>query len=234
MLRHLTLALLIAAGSASAQAPEKLSRLQGDVRLSRSKTVVGATIVVRRASDPGRIYLTSSGTDGAFFIDRLPDGEYSVRISREGYAPVIKQGITLKYPFRAVVEVTMEPGTADLGAVGEVASPGAAAVVRGSVKGPDGAGLGEAWVRLVRQDGSVDPVALRTPADGTFAFEGLAAGEWRLEVLAIGYLPLRQRLMFADDTECLVQLVPQPQDYEPSPLDLMPPEVPVVPEGFGR
>jgi hypothetical protein len=158
-----------------------------------------------------------------------------VRISREGYTSKVKDGIVLKFPFRAVVEITMEPGTANLAAAGDAPSAGVApVVVRGSVKSSEGDGVGEAWVRVVRQDGSVDPVDLRTPVDGGFAFEGLAAGEWRLEIIAIGYLPLRQRLMVGTDTELTVQLIRQPPDYEPSPIDLLPPEVPVIPEGFAR
>ncbi len=227
-------------GIAAAEAPAnetekvKLSRLQGRARESRTRDVVGAMVVVQREADPSTFYLTTSGRDGTFFVDRLPDGDYTVRLSREGYAPEVKTGIRLRYPFRAVVEVTMEPGQADLSAAGDTASGARAIEVKGSVNGADGNGIGEVSVRIVRQDGTVDPVAVRTPVDGAFSFDGLSPGEWRLEIVGIGYLPVRQRLMFNADSAVAVQLVKQPPDYIPSPLELIPPEVPIAPEGFSR
>ncbi len=227
------LAGLIAAAGAYATEVEKLSRLQGTARISRLRDVVGATVLIQRKGTPGVFYLTSSNGEGKFFVDGLRDGNYSVRLNREGFAPDAKDGVGVKYPFRAVVEVTMEPGQADLRAIGAAPAAGSAAItLQGSVLGPDGDGLGEVWVRIVRQDGSVDPLSLRTPEDGSFAFEELAPGEWRVEVIGIGYLPLRQRLMFGDDSRVFVQLVRQPAEYVPSPLDLLPPEVPIAPEGL--
>jgi len=232
----LALSLLAAAAVGAAEnSGGKLSRLQGRARATRTQDVVGVTVLVQRADDRNRFYLTSSGGDGVFFIDRLADGEYIVRLNREGYASETKTGVQLRYPFRAVVEVTMEPGQVDLSAAGSAATVGKNPIdVRGRVGGPDNDGIGEVWVRLVRQDGSVDPVTLRTPDSGTFDFSGLPPGEWRLEVVGIGYLPLRQRLMLAGDSEFAVQLVKQPPDYVPAPLDLMPPEAPIIPEGFVR
>jgi hypothetical protein len=225
--------ILIVAVGAEATEGEKLSRLQGTARISRTRDVVGAAVLVQRTGDPNDFYLTSSNGEGKFFIDGLRDGEYSVRLNREGFAPETKQGIELKYPFRAVVEVTMEPGQANLAAAGAPPPAGSAPVgLQGAVLGPDGEGIGEVAVRIVRQDGSADPSELRTPANGRFAFDDLAPGEWRVEIIGIGYLPLRQRLMFAADSRVYVQLVRQPPDYVPSPLDLLPPEIPIAPEGL--
>ena len=212
----------------------KLTKLQGRTRESRTRDVVGAMVVVQRRTDPSTFYLTTSGGDGSFFVDRLPDGDYTVRLSREGYASEIKTGIQLKYPFRAVVEVTMEPGQADLSAAGDTTTGDRAIDIMGSVSGADGNGIGEVSVRIVRQDGTVDQVALRTPVNGAFSFDGLPPGEWRLEVVGIGYLPVRQRLMLNTNSAVAVQLVKQPPDYIPSPLELMPPEAPIAPEGFSR
>jgi len=227
-------------GVAVAEAPTdqtekaKLSKLQGRARESRTRDVVGAMVVVQRTADPSMYYLTTSGGDGAFFVDRLPDGDYTVRLNREGYTSEVKTGIQLKYPFRAVVEVTMEPGQPDLSAAGDPATGGRAIDIRGSVNGAAGNGLGEISVRIVRQDGSVDPLIVRTPEDGAFRFDAVPAGEWRLEIIGIGYLPVNQRLMLNSDSAVTVQLIEQPPDYVPSPIELMPPEAPIVPEGFAR
>ena len=212
----------------------KLSKLQGRALESRTHDVVGAMVVVQRASDPSTFYLTTSGGDGEFFVDKLPDGDYTVRLNREGYASEVKTGIRLKYPFRAVVEVKMERGRPDLNAAGKAADRDGSIDLAGLIRAADGQGLGEISVRIVRQDGSVDPLALRTPEDGAFRFDALPAGEWRLEIAGIGYLPVNQRLMLNDDSAVVVQLIKQPPDYVPSPLELMPPEAPIAPDGFGR
>ena len=212
----------------------KLSRLQGRARESRTRDVVGAMVLVQRTADPSRYYLTTSGGDGAFFVDRLPDGDYTVRLNREGYASEVKTGVQLKFPFRAVVEVTMEPGQPDLSAAGDPVTGASAIDLHGSVIAAAGNGLGEISVRIVRQDGSVDPLVVRTPKDGAFRFDAVPAGEWRVEIVGIGYLPVNQRLMFNTDSAVTVQLIKQPPDYVPSPLELMPPEAPIVPEGFSR
>ena len=221
-------------GEPEAAAKLKLSKLQGRARESRTRDVVGAMIVVQRETDPSTFYVTTSGGRGEFFVDQLPDGDYTVRLNREGYNSEVKKGIQLKYPFRAVVEVTMEPGEPDLGAAAD--SPVAVGEIdlAGLIRSVDGEGLGEISVRFVRQDGTVDPLSVRTPEDGAFRFNGLPAGEWRLEVVGIGYLPVHQRLMLSADSAIAVQLVEQPPDYVPSPIELMPPEAPIAPEGFRR
>ncbi len=229
------LAAVLAAETPTNQTEEvKLSRLQGRTRESRTRDVVGAMVLVQRTADPSKFYLTTSGGDGAFFVDGLPDGDYTVRLNREGYASEVKTGVQLKFPFRAVVEVTMEPGQPDLSAAGDPVTGASAIDLHGSVIAAGGNGLGEVSVRIVRQDGSVDPLIVRTPKDGTFRFDAVPAGEWRLEIVGIGYLPVNQRLMFNSDSAVTVQLIRQPPDYVPSPLELMPPEVPIVPEGFAR
>ena len=227
--------LLVVAETPTSQTENvKLSKLQGRARESRTRDVVGAMVVVQRSADPSMFYLTTSGGDGEFFVDRLPDGDYTVRINREGYASEVKTGIQLKYPFRAVVEVTMEPGQPDLSAAGNPSTADGEIGLGGLIRAADGTGLGEVSVRIVRQDGSVDPLTLRTPEDGAFIFDGLLPGEWRLEVVGIGYLPMNQRLMLNSDSAIAVQLVKQPPDYVPSPIELMPPEAPIAPEGFVR
>jgi hypothetical protein len=225
---------VVAQEPASHTGKPKLSKLQGRARESRTQDVVGAMVVVQRPEEPSVYYLTTSGGDGKFFVDGLPDGDYTVRLNREGYASEVKTGIQLKYPFRAVVEVTMEPGQPDLSAAESQASATGEFALGGLIRSAAGEGLDEISVRIVRQDGAVDPRTLRTPEDGAFLFDGLSSGEWRLEVVGIGYLPVNQRLMLNADSAIVIQLVEQPPDYVPSPLELMPPEAPIAPEGFSR
>ena len=166
--------------------------------------------------------------------DGLPDGEYRVRVARAGLSPVTKDRVTVRFPFRAVVEVTMQVSTGPTAPVGSAtgAVTGERIAVSGWVSGQEGEPMPEVRVRLVRVDGRVDPRSLRTGADGRFAFPDLHAGEWRLGVQGVGFLPIRQPIELTSDTELSVTLVRQPAQYEPSPLELMPPERPVPPEGF--
>ena len=93
--------------------------------------------------------------------------------------------------------------------------------------------MGEVAVRLVRPDGAHDPVMTRSAEDGSFALEEVPAGEWLATVLGVGMLPIRTALRLDRDQRIEVRLVLQPASYSPSPLELMPPEEPIAPEGFG-
>ena len=234
-------ALMLSGLAAVAQeAPaEKLSALRGSARESRTRLVVGANVLVTPQGDASRIYLTTTDEKGGFQVTGLSEGDYDVLISRDGYKSERKSGIALKFPFRAVVEVGMEPGNDPPLAL--PASSGAASALplqlKVDVTGPDGAPLEEVEIRLVRLDGAFDPIGLRTPASGSVKLDTLASGQWRLEVLGVGYLPMRQRVTLADSTQSTavkVRLAQQPPNYQPAPLDLMPPEVPIIPEGFAR
>ena len=79
-----------------------------------------------------------------------------------------------------------------------------------------------------------DPRSLRTEPSGTFEMVDLMPGEWRLEVMGVGFLPLRQVVQLRENTELTIFLVRQPAGYDPSPLELMPPEQPIPPEGWTK
>jgi len=46
---------------------------------------------------------------GAFHVDGLPEATYTVEFRRDGLETVRKQGVTLRFPFRGIVEVVMKP-----------------------------------------------------------------------------------------------------------------------------
>lgn len=227
---------LAAAGPLAAQeaGAERTSRLQGAVLAGPREPLLGAAVLVRPADDPGRVWLTTTGDRGAFRVDGLPDGVYTVTIARAGYATVFKPAIELRYPFRAVVEVRLEkaPEAPDL----DDAFPSGDGPVRvdGVALGPDGRPLADVRVRLVHVAGRHDPRALRTGEDGRFHVDDLPADAWRFEIEGVGMLDLRKIVRLIEDTAVTVVLVPQPADYEPSPLELMPPERPIPPDPFGR
>jgi hypothetical protein len=104
--------------------------------------------------------------------------------------------------------------------------------VEGFVRDAAGAPIGEVRVRLVDASGRTDPVAATTGPDGRFGFDALPAGGWGVQVRGVGRLPIRARLDVERDTTLGVILVQQPATYVPTPLDLQPPEEPVVPPAY--
>ena len=217
---------------------ERVSRLQGSAFANRRTRIVGANVLVHREDDPRHLFLTSTGDQGLFHVDGLPDGEYVVRISRPGYTPERKNGVEMRFPFRAVVEIDMEPLTEESvdaywKALAEADQTGEASL-HGRISERDGDPLGEIQVRLVRSDGTIDPRTVRSGEDGLFDFRSVPAGYWRVEIQGVGLLPLRQTIGVHDTTELSIALVPQPANYVPSPIELMPPEIPIRPAGLDR
>ncbi len=146
---------------------------------------------------------------------------------------MIKDRIAVRFPFRAVVEIAMSPGSGGTAPPDEALPASAGSVVlSGEIREREGGPMPEVRLRLVRVDGSLDPRSLRTGPDGRFEFADLPAGVWRLDIQGVGFLPMRQPLNLGRDTEASITMVRQPAQYEPSPLELMPPEQPVPPADF--
>lgn len=225
-------------GSASLRSePARSARLVGSASVDRRHPVVGATVVVRPESDATRAYLTATDEKGRFRLDDIPDGSYAVEIRRQGLKPVVKRDVGLKLPFRAVVEVEMQPDPAAPGGPGP-AAPAAApragsGAIRGRVVDPEGRPLSEVVLRIVPADARDDPRFAWSDAEGRFELSGLVPGPWRLSALGLAYLPVRAVLGLGRELELQIVLVPQPAGYEPLPIDLLPQEQPVPPEALG-
>lgn len=215
----------------------KRTRLQGAARLGRNGPVIGATVTAIPEDGTPQVYLTSTDRRGAFRIGAMPEGDYHVEIRREGLTPVVKDNVTLKFPFRAVVEVQMTPdanaatGTASVATstapvVGTSDNPGS---LTATVVDLDGNPVTEVDVRLAPVGGGTDPRLLRTDEYGEIEANDLPAGRWAIAAHALGYLPLRTEFEMAGPVEMKLVVVPQPGDYQPSPLDLLPPEEPIPP-----
>lgn len=209
------------------------SRLQGRVHRSRTRMVVGATVLVQQQDDASRIFVTSSDEKGRFRVEDLPDGKYKVAIDREGLQPIVKENIALRFPFRAVIEMPMTPQTEPVSpAARPVAGdppPTKKILIRGQVVERGGEPIPEVAVRFIRSDGLADPRPVRTADDGSFELSDVLAGHWRLETRGAGYLPIRIGLDLDEDAMVDVTMVQQPAEYDSSPLELMPPEEPIAP-----
>jgi hypothetical protein len=238
------LAAAVVGPAPTAETPEsgslsRVSRLQGAAKLGRNRYVIGATVLVRRSDELSHWYVTGTDYKGRFRVDGLPDGEYRVEIRRDGLRTVVKEGVLLRYPSRAVIEVGMEPQDTDAPArpaVDRLASPEEMPYVAwdGEVVAQGGTPMSEVPLRFTRPDGAVDPVVVQTEADGTFELPKLPVGRWRLEIHVVGYLPIWVSGEVTRDARLTISMVPQPASYEPTPLELMPPEQPFAPERFRR
>jgi hypothetical protein len=227
------LCVAVAAAYGDEGAAEKRgSRMQGKAASGRRAPVVGATVIARQPAGDPTVWVTTTGPGGTFRMDGMPDGTYSVEFRRDGMTSVTKEGVEVKFPFRAVVEVEMQPGEALPPAVPANAASGGSATVDGIVTDPGGSPLADIRLRLVRPDGAQDPRSARTDAAGRFEFSDLSTGPWRAEISGVGYLTIRGRAAIAGDAAFRIFLVKQPAGYDPSPLDLMPPEQPIPPEGL--
>jgi hypothetical protein len=212
----------LTASLAPAQVPAPSGQMRGTVTTARRTPAVGAVVLVRPEDAPTPVRLGTTGASGRFAFDGLADGTYRAEVRREGFAPVVKSGIAIKAPFRAVVEVTLARGK-------DVPSPastpaGETGSVRLAVRTGSAAPLAEARVRLVQADGREDPRASLTDAEGRAAFDGLPAGTWRLEILGAGLLPLRASLDVSGEVSVEATMAAQPADYQPAPQDLIVPE----------
>jgi len=225
---------LAAGATVAAEPPPRTSRLEGFASIDRRHKVVGATVLIERDGDLSTRWLTSTAEHGAFGVDGLPDGRYRVELTRYGLAPVVKDDVTLRFPYRAIVEVTMQEEAAPA-APGAPPIPSPAAgdtlVLAGRVMDGAGAPVPETPLRLLRVDGTLDPRVTRSGLDGRFALDGLVAGAWRVEIRGVGFLPIVRTMELEADTELRVRLARQPADYHPTPLELMPAEHPVPPRG---
>ncbi len=201
--------------------------MRGTVTYGRNQPSAGAMVIVRPESAPTPIRAATTGAAGGFAFDGLTDGVYRADVSREGYAPVLKPGIVVRAPFRAIFEVVLQKGNATPEPA--PAADGAAAL-SGTVRASAGAALPEAHVRLTRPDGTVDGRSVDSDVKGAFALSDLRAGRWHLEIQAAGFLPLRTDLDLASDVSLEAQLASQPADYKPPARDLLLPEDVIPPK----
>ena len=224
-----------AAAVETKRAAPRLSRLQGRASLSRNRHVVGATVLVRPADESSMMFLTATDSKGRFRIDGLPDGSYHVELRREGLESIVKRDIGLRFPARAVIEVTMKPTaepavrTALPVSRNEGVDEGQLVTVSGRVLHA-GEPIPDVKLRFVRRDGRVDPFTARSSSDGTFGPKLVPAGPWRLQASLVGFLPIWISVDIERDSQLTVAMVPQPVAHTPSPLELMPEEQPILPE----
>ena len=134
-------ALLVAADPPTPQAPPTPSsgQVRGTISYGRHAPAVGAIVVMRPESATSPVRVATTGTSGTFAFDGLRDGSYRAEVRREGYAPVVKSGIQVRAPFRAVVEVLLVRGAALQEAAREAQAADGSASLTGAIRVAGGA-----------------------------------------------------------------------------------------------
>lgn len=216
---------------APAPANATSGQLRGTVAYARKDPAVGAIVIVRPEDAPSPLRVATTGTNGTFAFDGLADGIYRAEVHHDGYVSVVKTGVQVRAPFRAVIEIRLVRGDTPPEPYG--AAEGSASVA-GKVRMSRGTALAEARVRLTRPDGADEARALLTDASGAFTVPQLKAGRWRLEVQGAGLLPLRADVNLVGDVVLEAQLAPQPSSYRPPAQDLIVPEEVIPPLGTAR
>jgi hypothetical protein len=185
-------------------------------------------VVIIKPDGAGRhIYAATTGEAGTFAFDGVADGTYRGEARRDGYTPVVKTGIVVRAPFRAVVELLLTKGSAPM----EPPPPAeGTASLAGRVRVEGGVPVGEVRVRLTRADAGTDPRTSLTDSTGAFTFTELDAGRWRLEALGAGLLPFRADVDLTGDMTIDLGLARQPANYKPLPQDLIVPEDVIPPK----
>ncbi|MGI5479843.1 MFS transporter [Streptomyces lavendofoliae] len=151
-------------------------RLTGTVRTADGTAVHDATVTLTDAR--GEVVAsTRTGRDGGYVLPALVAGDYTLAASAPLFRPA-----ALSVPVQASRETRQ-----DIELSG-------GAVLRGTVRAPDGRPVADARVTLLDTAGSVLDT-LTTGPDGTFRFVDLPSGEYT--VIAAGYPPVATVLRVA-------------------------------------
>lgn len=218
-------------------------RLLGEVSFSRQEPVAGANIVLVREGDPGRLVLGTTDVRGLFRFESIPEGTWTIGVVREGATPIMKKGIGVHPPARAVLDFVLKkaPGRVDPPVVDLAQYEASVGPLRGgppmmTVQVIDQAmrPIREGRVLFRSRGPQVDPLRGATDGQGVARMPPPDPGEYLLKIDVPGFLPLRVDRLVLGRTPLVATavLTPRPLDYPSTPADLLPDEKPAPPEGF--
>lgn len=145
--------------------------ITGLVRDGAGQGVPGAEVATAPVSG-----VAVTGATGSYTLAGVPAGTYTVRVTRAGFAPAVREGVVVESAGTAVVDLTLVPEETAGRVVGTVASAA------------DDEPLGGAAVTLTPGDATTTSDATTTTdAAGRFVFEGVAAGDYTVTATLDGY-----------------------------------------------
>src|SRR5215213_7793066 len=103
---------LLLLGASTASHAQTTSTIVGTVRDGTGAVLDGVKVSARYV-DTGHTRTALSDADGRFVFAELPVGAYEIRAEREGFRPLLRQGIRVTVGETAALELVMEVGTLD-------------------------------------------------------------------------------------------------------------------------
>jgi hypothetical protein len=219
----------------------KKSWMSGKYFVTRKQMVPGATVKVMDEKHE-KIYLTSTDEEGAWRLNNIPGGNYSVEIFKEGFDYIEKKNVGVRFPFRTVVELQATPSMETIGDIrrwgklpkkkdyrqrNEAAND--TFKLSGKASAIDGSSLLDTEIRLRDFNREINPLRTFSRSDGSFVLEGLPPGFYDLFIMVPGYLPLWIIMDINGDVEITAMMLLQPLNYEATPSELLPSEKPIPP-----
>jgi len=208
-------------------------QVRGEVSGPDGAPLVGVSIVLAPAGHLDVLYATSTDEKGKYAFNGLVPDTYEVRADGQGLTTVIKPGMALRPPFRAVIDFQMAAASA-----AAVAAPvprndeGRVGAVEGVFESANGEPVVEGSITFQRRGHAEDLFQARTDATGRFLIRDLPAGRYDISTRSPGLIPLHlmDRPIPAAETIHLRLAAPgYPLSFRGWIEDLLPPEVPLPP-----
>lgn len=244
-------AVLFAAGPAAAD--EDVPRytgngeIRGEVTGEKGEPLVGISIVLTPVGRKDIVFATSTDEDGRYALDSLVPADYVVAAHGQGVQSVVKSGVRVKPPFRAIIDIQMEPVEdasdaslhAAIAAAPDVGSDrssteGNGRLVRltGSFVDADQQPVLEGAITLRRIGHAEDVFYAETDESGRFSISDLPGGVYDITTRSPGLIPLhlREQALPPQVSMHLELLAPDyPLSFRGYLDDLLPEEVPMPP-----
>ena len=235
----LVLAWTTMSGAASPDPIAGKGQLRGSVSGPDEEPLIGVSIVLVPTQNNHVLYATSTDEGGKYGFNGLLTDVYQVYAEGQGFASVVKKRISVKPPFRAIIDFEMQPigpgeatvmpgSDADPGAV----EPGTVGQVEGVFVDGKGEPVLEGSVVFRRLDDADDVFYAQTDEQGHFSQSNLPAGVYDITTKSPGLIPLH---LFANaltptDVFHLRLVAPTyPLSFRGWIADLLPTEIPVPP-----
>lgn len=225
----------LAFGQEAADPAAGRGQVRGTVTGGGGAPVPGVSIVLSPAGRPDILYASASDEAGKYAFNGIIADQYAVLAEGPGQPSLLKQGVSVRPPFRPVLDLEMrapETESAQPPPAPVAPEPGRIGEIEGILRNVAGEGVVEGSITLRRVGDPLAVFYVRTSPDGRFRFVDLPAGIYDIATRAPGLVPLHlvARPLAAVPVLHLRLWAPvYPLSFRGWIDDLLPPEIPVPP-----